>query len=47
MKRENEFGVPTSYISCRLLVFASSVDVDLKKILNGVCCPLGVLVGVA
>ena len=30
-KRENEFGVPASYISCRLLVFASSVDVDLKK----------------
>ena len=46
-KRENEFGVPASYISCRLLFFASSVDVDLKKILDGVCCPLGVLVGVA
>ena len=39
-KRENEFGVPTSYISCILLVFTSSVDADLDKMLDGVCCPL-------
>ena len=43
-KRENEFGVLVSYISCRLLVFISSVDVDLDEMLDGVCCPLGVLV---
>ena len=46
-KRENELGVPASYISHRLLVFTSSVDVDLDEILDGVCCPLGVLVGVS
>ena len=45
-KRENEFGVPASYFlqtSC----FTGSVDVDLDEMLDGVCCPLGVLVGVA
>ena len=47
MQRENEVGVSASYISCRLPVFAGSVDVDLKNILDGVCCPLGVLVYVA
>ena len=46
-KRENEFGVPASYISHRLLVFIGFVDVDLDEMLDGVCCPLGVLVGVA
>ena len=46
-KREDEFGVPASYISRRCFVFTSSVDVDLDKILDGVYCPLGVLVGVA
>ena len=45
--RENELGVPTSDISHRLLVFIGSVDVDLDEMLDGVCCPLGVLVGVA
>ena len=47
MQREKEVGVPASYISCRLLVFTGSVDVDLDEMLDGVCCPLGVLVGVA
>ena len=46
-KRESEFGVPTSYISLRLLVFVGFVDVDLDKMLDGVCYPLGVLVDVA
>ena len=46
-KRENEFGVPTSYISRRLLVFTGSDNVDLEQMLDGVCCPLGVLVSVA
>ena len=46
-KRENEFGVPASYISHRLLVFTGSIDVDLNKMLDGVFCPLVVLVGVA
>ena len=46
-REENEFGVPASYISHRLLVFIGSVDVDLDEMLDGVCCPLGVLVGVA
>ena len=46
-KRENEFGVPASYITHRILVFTDSVDVDLDEMLDGVCCPLGVLVGVA
>ena len=47
MQRENEFGVLASYISYRLLVFTGSVDVDLDKMLDGVYCPLGVLVDVA
>ena len=47
MQRENEVGVPASYISCRLLVFTGSVDVDLGAMLDGVCCPLGVLDDVA
>ena len=46
-KRENEFGVPASYISCRILIFTHSIDVDLDKMLDGVYCPLGVLVDVA
>ena len=46
-KRENEFGVLASYISRRILVFTGFVDVDLDEMLDGVCCPLGVLVGVA
>ena len=46
-KRENEFGVLASYISRKLLVFTDSVDVDLDEMLDGVCCPRGVLVGVA
>ena len=45
--RENELGVPASYISRRLLVFIGSVDVDLDEMLEGVYCSLGVLVGVA
>ena len=45
-KRENEFGVPYSYISHILLVFIGYVDVVLDEMLDGVCCPLGVLVGV-
>ena len=47
VKRENELGVPTSYISRRLLVFTGSVDVNLDEILDGVCYTLGVLVGEA
>ena len=46
-KRENELGVLGSYISHILLVFTSSVDVDLHEMLDEVCYPLGVLVGVA
>ena len=46
-KRENEFGVPASYISHRLLVFTGSVDVDLDEMLDGVYCPLNVLVAMA
>ena len=46
-KRENEFYVPASYISRKLLVFTGSIDVDLDEMLDGVCCPLGVLVDVA
>ena len=46
-KRENEFCVPTSYISNKLLVFTQSIDVDLDEMLDGFYCPLGVLVGVA
>ena len=46
-KRENELGVPVSYISRILLVFTNYVDVDLDKILDGVSCPLGMLVSVA
>ena len=46
-KRENEFGVLASYISCRILIFTRSIDVDLDKMLDGVYCPLGVLIGVA
>ena len=46
-KRENELGVPTSYISHRLLVFTGSVDVDLDEMLDGVLCPLGVLLDIA
>ena len=46
-KRDNEFGVPASYISHRILVFTGLVDVDPDEMLDGVCCPLGVLVGVA
>ena len=46
-KRENEFGVPASYFSRRLVFFTSSVNVNLDEMLDGVCCPLGVLVYVA
>ena len=46
-KRENEFGVPSSYISRELLFFTGFVDVDPHEMLDGVCCPLGVLVRVA
>ena len=46
-KRENGFGVPASYILCRLLVFIGSIDVDLDEMLDEVYCPLGVLVDVA
>ena len=46
-KRENEFGVPISYISHILLFFIGSVDVNLDEMLDGLYCPLGVLVGVA
>ena len=46
-KRENEFGVPASYISCKLLVFTSSFDVDLDEMRDGVYYPFYVLVGVA
>ena len=46
-KRENEFGVPASYISHRLFGFTDFFDVELDEMLDGVCCPIGVLVHVA
>ena len=46
-KRENELGVRASYISRRLLVFTSFVDVNLDEMLDGFYCPLGVLDDVA
>ena len=46
-KREIEIGVLASYISLILLVFTGSVNVNLDEMLDGVCCPLGVLVGVS
>ena len=46
-KRENELGVPASYISHILLVLTSSINVDPDERPYGVCCLLGMLVGVA
>ena len=46
-KRKNEFGVPSSYISHKLLVFIGFVDVKLLILLDELFYDIGVLVCVS
>ena len=47
MQRERMNLVYQLHIYLRILIFTGSINVNLDEMLDGVCCPLGVLIDVA